>query len=61
MLGNYLKVAIRNLLRHRIYSGLNIMGLALGMACCLLMLLYLQHELTYDTFHANADNIYRVA
>lgn len=60
MLNNYFKVAIRNLLRHKGYSALNIVGLAVGMACCILVLLYVQNEFQYDAFHKDGDRIYRV-
>lgn len=61
MIKNYLKIAARNLLRHKAYSFINIAGLALGMACCILILLYVQEELSYDEFHRDADRIFRVA
>jgi putative ABC transport system permease protein len=60
MFKNYLKIALRNILRYRTYSFINIIGLALGMACCILILLFVQDELGYDGYHANADNIYRL-
>ncbi len=60
MLKNYLKIALRNSLKYKSYSLINIFGLAAGMACCLLILLYLQDELTFDAFHAKRDRIYRV-
>jgi len=60
MFKNYLKVAVRNILRHKVYSFINIMGLAVGMACCILILLWIQDEMSYDRFHENADDIYRV-
>ena len=60
MFKNYINVAFRNLLRHRIYSVVNISGLAVGMACCILILLLIQDELSYDRFHHNAERIYRV-
>ncbi len=60
MLKSYLLVAIRNLLRNKLYSGINIAGLAIGMTCCMLILLYIRYELNYDAFHANADHLYRV-
>ena len=60
MFKNYIKVAFRNIFRHRGYSLINILGLAIGMACCILILLWVQHEISYDRFHDNADNIYRV-
>ncbi len=57
---SYLKTAIRNLARHRIYSAINIIGIAIGLAFCIITFLFVHHEWTYDTFHANADRIYRV-
>ena len=57
---NYLKVAIRNLIRHKGYSAINIAGLAIGMACAILILLWVQDELSFDRFHENADVLYRV-
>jgi ABC-type antimicrobial peptide transport system permease subunit len=60
MIKNYLKTAIRNILRHKVYSFLNVAGLAVGMACCILLLLWVRDELSYDRFHHNADRIYRV-
>ncbi len=60
MLSNYLKIALRNLLRNRIYSAINIFGLALGVACCLLLTLYIQDEVSYDKHHRNAEDIYRI-
>jgi len=60
MLKNYLKIALRNIRRHKGYSFINIAGLAIGMACCILILLWVQDELSYDRFHENAGDIYRV-
>ena len=60
MLKNYLKIAYRNLLKNKVFSLINILGLAIGMAACLLILQYVSFELSYDRFHTNADNIYRV-
>ena len=57
---NYLKIGFRNLLNNRLYSGLNIMGLAVGLAVSLLMGLYVRDELSYDAFHEKADRLYRV-
>lgn len=59
MLRNYLTVAIRNLVRHKVYSFINIFGLAMGMACAIHVFLWVQDELSYDRFHKNADQIYR--
>jgi putative ABC transport system permease protein len=60
MLRNYLVVALRNLIRNRAFSAINITGLALGLATCLLIGLYVGHELSYDRFHEKADRIVRV-
>lgn len=60
MLRNYLTVALRGLLRNKLYSSITIAGLALGMACCLLIALYVRDEISYDRFHANSSRIYRV-
>ncbi len=60
MLRNYLKVAWRNLLRHKGYSFINIFGLAAGLGSCLMILLWVRDELGYDRFHSNAAAIYRV-
>lgn len=57
---NYLKTAWRNLLRNKVYSFINILGLSLGLACAMLILLYVKDEVSFDQFHNNADNIYRV-
>ena len=61
MLKNYLKIALRNLRRHPFYAFVNIFGLALGIACCILIILFVRDEWSYDRFHENADRIYRVA
>ena len=60
MLGNYLKIALRTLSKHKGYAFINIAGLAVGMASCLLILLYVQHELSYDRYHEKADQLYRL-
>lgn len=60
MLSNYLKVALRNLIRQKGYSFINIAGLAIGIACCILILLYVIDELSYDRYHEKADRIYRI-
>lgn len=60
MLNNYLKIARRNLIKHKGYTAINIAGLAVGMACCYLILLYVRNELSYDRFHEKAERIYRV-
>src|SRR5215472_15400878 len=60
MLKNYLRVAFRNLWRHKGFSFLNIMGLTIGMSACFLIFLYVKFELSYDNFHSKGDRIYRV-
>ena len=60
MFKNYFKVAFRNLLKRKGFSLINILGLATGMAVCLLIVLFVQSELSYDKQHKEADNIYRV-
>ncbi|MCI0616887.1 ABC transporter permease, partial [bacterium] len=59
MLKNYFKTALRNLLKYKNHSLINILGLATGIACCILILLFVRNELSYDTFHAKKDQIYR--
>jgi putative ABC transport system permease protein len=60
MLKSYFKTAFRNLLRYKGYSFINIFGLAAGMACSLLIFLFVEDEVSYDRFHSDASNIYRV-
>src|SRR3954468_22480934 len=60
MLLNYFKIALRNLNRNRIYSLINIAGLSIGLACAMLIILYVKDEVSYDRFHANVNNIYRI-
>jgi putative ABC transport system permease protein len=60
MFKNYFKTAFRNLFKSKFYTSINIAGLAVGIATCLLILLYVMNELTYDTYNAKADRIYRV-
>ena len=60
MFKNYFKIALRNLLKSKGYTLINVAGLALGLAACLLILLFVQDELSYDRHHAEADQIYRV-
>jgi putative ABC transport system permease protein len=61
MIKNYFKTAVRNLFRQKGYSLINITGLAIGMACCLLIIMFVNDELSYDSYHKNADRIYRIA
>ncbi|RIV17251.1 ABC transporter permease [Fibrisoma montanum] len=58
MLRNYLKIAVRNLLRSKSFSAINILGLSVGMTCCMLLLLYIRSELSFDKHHEHADNLY---
>ena len=60
MYKNYLKIAMRNLLKYKGYSFINLFGLALGMASCLLILLFVNNELSFDAFHEKKANIYRL-
>ena len=60
MLRNYLKTALRNLWKNKGFSAINILGLTIGMASSLLILLWTRNELSYDRFHAHADRIYRI-
>lgn len=61
MLKNYIKISLRNLSRHKIYTLINIAGLSIGMACALLLYLYIQDELSFDHYHEKGDRIYRVS
>jgi hypothetical protein len=60
MLASYLKIAFRNLVKRKGYTSINISGLAIGMACCILILLWVRDELSYDRSHEHADRLYRV-
>lgn len=60
MFTNYLKTAFRNLTRNKIYAFINIAGLSLGLACVMLIMLYVKDEVSFDRFHKNAANIYRI-
>jgi len=57
---NYLKIAARRFRRQKVYSLINISGLAVGMTCCILMFLWVQHEWSFDRFHENGEDIYRI-
>ncbi|MFC1492311.1 ABC transporter permease, partial [candidate division KSB1 bacterium] len=59
MLKNYLKISMRNLIRQKVYSGINISGLAVGLASCILIFLWIRDEISYDRFHTNSDRLYR--
>ena len=60
MFKNYFNVAIRNILKHKFFSAINIFGMTIGVTACLLLILYVSDELSYDQFHTNADRIYQV-
>ncbi|RRB00013.1 ABC transporter permease [Larkinella rosea] len=60
MIRNYLKIAWRNLVLHKAFTFINIIGLAVGMATCLLIVLFVTHELSYDRYHAKSDRTYRM-
>lgn len=60
MIKNYFKTAFRNLARNKIYSFINIAGLSIGLACTMLILLYVKDEVSFDRFHKNVNNIYRI-
>lgn len=60
MLKNYINIAIRNLLKHKFYSVLNILGLSIGLSCFIIISLFVKEELTYDQFHKDVNQIYRI-
>ena len=61
MFANYIKIALRHLFRNKGYTLINILGLAVGMACFLMIYLYVSNELGYDNFHEKKDRIFRMA
>ena len=61
MFKNYIKVTLRNLTKHKAYSFINISGLAVGLACCILIFLWVQDEWSYDRYHEHADRVYRIS
>lgn len=60
MLRNYLKVAIRNILKHKFYSAINVLGMTIGVTACILIVLYVVDEMSYDRFHEKAGRMYQV-
>ena len=60
MFSNYLKVALRNIMKHKGHALINIAGLAIGLTCCILIMLWVQDELSYDRYHENVKDVYRV-
>jgi putative ABC transport system permease protein len=60
MLRNYLVTALRNLIRHKLYSLINIAGLALGLVCAVFIILFIRDEVSYDKWIPGSENLYRV-
>ena len=60
MIKNYIKIAWRNIVNQRLYSVITIMGLAIGLSVCIMIMLYVGHEMSFDSFHKNAKQIYTV-
>src|SRR5215207_5212144 len=61
MVKNYFKIAWRNLMKNKVFSFINIFGLSVGLTCCLLISLYIKHELSYDKHHKNSKQLYQLA
>src|SRR5258705_13945174 len=60
MLKNYLSLAFKNFRKQKMFSLINILGLTVGITCCLMIFLFVMNEFSYDTFHKNGKNIYRI-
>ncbi|HET6996726.1 MAG TPA: ABC transporter permease [Chitinophagaceae bacterium] len=60
MIKNYLKVAWRNLMKNKVFSFINVFGLSIGLTCCMLITLYIHHELSYDSYHKNINELYQL-
>jgi putative ABC transport system permease protein len=60
MFSNYIKIALRNFKRNKLYSMLNILGLSVGIVAAILILIYVQDELSYDTHHTKVDRVFRI-
>ncbi len=60
MLKNYLKIALRNLLRHKAFTFINISGLAIGLACCIIILMFVRSQTGHDQYHTNKDRLFRL-
>ena len=60
MFTHYLTIAVRNLVKYKSYALNNVLGLTIGFACSISILLYVQNELSYDRYHKNAERIYRI-
>lgn len=60
MIRSYFNLTIRNILKHKVFSGINILGLSLGMAACFIILQYVNYELSFDRFHPHSTSVYRI-
>jgi putative ABC transport system permease protein len=60
MIKNYLKIAVRNILKYKFFSAINVLGMTIGITSCLMLILYVSHELSYDQFQKDGDRIYQV-
>jgi putative ABC transport system permease protein len=60
MIRNYITIAVRNILKHKFFAAINLAGLTVGVAACLFIFIYVKDELSYDRFHENSENIYRI-
>src|SRR5687767_12933492 len=60
MIHNYFKIALRNLIRNKTFSIINITGLSIGITCCVVMLVFVRYELSFDSFYSHSDNTFRV-
>ncbi|MEM7515153.1 MAG: ABC transporter permease, partial [Bacteroidota bacterium] len=60
MIKNYFVTALRVLNKQKFFTTINVLGLAVGIACCMVMLLYVKNEVSYDKYHANIDQLYRI-
>ena len=60
MFSNFFKITFRNLARHKLSTFINMFGLSIGIACCVLIMLFVIDEVSFDTFNENADSVYRV-
>src|SRR4051812_34796347 len=61
MFKNYIKIAVRNIMRHKMFSFINIFGLSIGMTACLFILQFVFFELSFDNYNSNKDRIYKVS
>ena len=61
MIKNYLTIALRYIVRHKVFTLINVSGLTLGITCSLMIFLYIQDEVAYDRFHDDAERVYRLS